>query len=220
MRLSLKVAVGVMGMGVLLFGAAGTLAWWNGWLILAVMLVLGAATARAVERFDGLAQERRTAGAQAPTWDRVVVALLNLAAPAMVVLAGLEVRFGAARKVADGMSALAFLLLLPAILLAYRAMAVNAFFSSHARIQTERGHVVVADGPYASVRHPAYAAMIAVNLLTPVALGSWLALIPGVAAAGLLVWRTAREDRFLLRDLPGYAAYAARVPYRLMPGVW
>jgi protein-S-isoprenylcysteine O-methyltransferase Ste14 len=39
-------------------------------------------------------------------------------------------------------------------------------------------------------------------------------------ALALLVWRTIVEDRMLQRDLPGYGDYAARVPYRLVPGIW
>jgi protein-S-isoprenylcysteine O-methyltransferase Ste14 len=52
------------------------------------------------------------------------------------------------------------------------------------------------------------------------ALGSWWALLPVVGYAALIVWRTAAEDRFLHKELPGYAEYAGRVRYRLLPGVW
>src|SRR5262249_35846992 len=38
------------------------------------------------------------------------------------------------------------------------AVAVNRFFSSVIRIQTDRGHHLVTGGPYRYVRHPAYAA--------------------------------------------------------------
>jgi len=51
-------------------------------------------------------------------------------------------------------------------------------------------------------------------------LGSLWALIPGGLAALLTVARTALEDRTLHEELPGYAEYAARVRYRLLPGVW
>jgi len=110
--------------------------------------------------------------------------------------------------------------LLPASVLTYRAMVVNPFFSSHVRIQSDRGHSVVGAGPYRFIRHPGYAGAAVVNCLMPFALGSWLAVLPGTGAATLLVWRTAREDRFLTRELPGYAQYAKRVRYRLIPAVW
>lgn len=36
----------------------------------------------------------------------------------------------------------------------------------------------------------------------------------------LIVRRTALEDEFLHRELPGYAEYAIRARFRLLPGVW
>jgi protein-S-isoprenylcysteine O-methyltransferase Ste14 len=51
-------------------------------------------------------------------------------------------------------------------------------------------------------------------------LGSWWAVLPGLASAGLVVVRTLLEDRMLLAELEGYPAYAERVRYRLLPGLW
>ena len=51
-------------------------------------------------------------------------------------------------------------------------------------------------------------------------LGSWWALLPAALLAASLVVRTVLEDRTLRRELPGYEAYAERVGYRLLPGVW
>ena len=100
------------------------------------------------------------------------------------------------------------------------AMVANRFFSSVVRIQAERGHHVVTSGPYRYLRHPGYAAGIVGFLTGPLALGSWWALLPIVPVVAFVLWRTAAEDRFLRRELPGYAAYAERVRYRLLPGVW
>ena len=55
---------------------------------------------------------------------------------------------------------------------------------------------------------------------TPLLLLSWWATIPAVVTALVMVVRTALEDRFLQRELEGYADYAQRVRYRLVPGVW
>ena len=43
--------------------------------------------------------------------------------------------------------------------------------------------------------------------------------LAAVSVAALVV-RTALEDRFLRAGLDGYEAYAARVRFRLVPGVW
>ena len=70
------------------------------------------------------------------------------------------------------------------------------------------------------MRHPGYAGGLALTLATPFLLGSWPALIPAVALMGILVVRTVLEDRTRRRELSGYAEYAGRVRYRLLPGIW
>jgi protein-S-isoprenylcysteine O-methyltransferase Ste14 len=97
---------------------------------------------------------------------------------------------------------------------------VNRFFSSIPRIQSERGHTVISTGPYRFVRHPGYTAGLLAAITSGIALGSWISTFIAPIALALLVWRTIVEDRMLQRDLPGYGDYAARVPYRLVPGIW
>jgi protein-S-isoprenylcysteine O-methyltransferase Ste14 len=89
-----------------------------------------------------------------------------------------------------------------------------------ARIQDDRGQAVVTAGPYRYVRHPMYLGVILLFLGIPMALGSWWALLPGAAIGLLFVLRTAKEDRMLRDELPGYTEYAQRVRYRLVPDVW
>ena len=100
------------------------------------------------------------------------------------------------------------------------AMSVNRFFSSVVRIQAERGHHVIDSGPYAHVRHPGYVGMLLAWATMPLALGSWWAFLPGSVIVGFGFLRVWGEDRFLAAHLPGYREYAARVRYRLLPGVW
>lgn len=100
------------------------------------------------------------------------------------------------------------------------AISVNRFFVPVIRLQTERGHRLVDSGPYAIVRHPGYAGMMLIGPACALALGSWGALAPGVVLSGLFCARAAHEDRFLAGHLEGYVDYAARVRFRLVPGVW
>ncbi len=101
-----------------------------------------------------------------------------------------------------------------------RAMGENPFFEKTVRIQSERGHHTVDTGPYRFVRHPGYVGMLAFILSLPPLLSSARAFIPALGAIAALVVRTSLEDRTLQAKLPGYADYAARVRYRLFPGVW
>ena len=100
------------------------------------------------------------------------------------------------------------------------AMAVNRFFSSVIRIQTDRGHHLVTGGPYRYVRHPAYACWPFLVVGGGLALGSWLAALFGLLLVLPVLRRAALEDRVLREQLEGYAAYARQVRYRMFPGVW
>jgi len=100
------------------------------------------------------------------------------------------------------------------------AMLANKFFAKFVKIQTEREHNVITNGPYAYVRHPGYAGSLLAFISLPVALGSLWALLP--ASAGLSLWivRTYLEDRTLQKELDGYSQYACRVRWRLVPYIW
>jgi protein-S-isoprenylcysteine O-methyltransferase Ste14 len=115
---------------------------------------------------------------------------------------------------------LAWLALAAAGTLIFWALATNTYLSRMARIQDDRGQVVVTAGPYRYVRHPMYLGVILLFLGMPVALGSWWALLPGIVIAALFVLRTAKEDPMLREELPGYTEYARHVGYRLVPGIW
>ena len=100
------------------------------------------------------------------------------------------------------------------------SMAVNPFFEKTVRIQTDHGHHVIDTGPYAYIRHPGYIGITGWIISTPLLLASTGAFVPALIAVGLLVIRTALEDRTLCAELTGYAEYASRVRFRLIPGFW
>jgi len=100
-------------------------------------------------------------------------------------------------------------------------LCVNRFFSSVIRIQTDRGQHVVTTGPYALVRHPGYTAGILILAASGPALGSWLAAaLVVIFSLPFLLHRAITEDRILQVELAGYSDYAARVRWRLVPGIW
>ena len=89
-------------------------------------------------------------------------------------------------------------------------MTMNPFFSPVIRIQAERGHHLIARGPYRLMRHPGYLAMSLSVLCSALAIGSWVALLPSSAFVFLILRRTRLEDAFLRTNLPGYIDYANR----------
>jgi protein-S-isoprenylcysteine O-methyltransferase Ste14 len=88
------------------------------------------------------------------------------------------------------------------------------------RIQRDRGHTIVRAGPYAYLRHPGYLGLLAFTLATPLLLGSLWALLPAAGVVGVVIVRTALEDRTLQEELPGYDEYSRLVRFRLLPGMW
>jgi protein-S-isoprenylcysteine O-methyltransferase Ste14 len=100
------------------------------------------------------------------------------------------------------------------------AMCANPFYSTVVRVQTERGHHTVAEGPYRFVRHPGYAATLFAMLSGGVALGSLVAMLPFLVFFACFIRRTLLEDRLLEQELPGYAEYARKVRYRLVAGIF
>jgi len=92
------------------------------------------------------------------------------------------------------------------------AMIVDPFFSPVVRIQTERGHHLIAKGPYRIMRHPGYFAMCIAVPTTALAIGSWLALAPAAGFVAVIYRRARVEDEFLLSNLHGYKKYASLVP--------
>jgi len=100
------------------------------------------------------------------------------------------------------------------------AMAVNRFAERTVRIQTERQHAIVTSGPYGIVRHPMYLGALLMFPAMGLIFGSWWTLLIGFIVSLLFVWRTAMEDSFLMRELPGYEEFAAATRYRLVPRVW
>jgi protein-S-isoprenylcysteine O-methyltransferase Ste14 len=70
------------------------------------------------------------------------------------------------------------------------------------------------------MRHPGYAGGLLSWIAAPFFFSSYWVAIPTVGAIILSIFRTAKEDRTLQEELPGYKEYAGRVRYRLLPGIW
>jgi protein-S-isoprenylcysteine O-methyltransferase Ste14 len=219
----LTLAVEALIFSSLLFGAAGTIFWPAGWAYL--ILFFGGALWITVllSRHDpALLAERMKPPVQKgqPFWDRALLLAMAVAWCGWLVLMGLDaVRFRWSvmpvwLQFAGGAS----------MVLSYRMIArvfrENPFLSAAVRIQAERGHRVISTGPYAIVRHPLYAAVMVYLPASALVLGSWYGFAASFVLSGGVAFRTAMEDRELQRRLDGYAEYAARVRYRLMPFVW
>jgi len=87
-------------------------------------------------------------------------------------------------------------------------------------IEVEKGQKVITSGPYTIVRHPMYLGVLLMYLFTPIALGSYWAIIFFLPLVPLIVFRLLNEEEVLLRELPGYEEYCKKTRYHLIPFIW
>jgi protein-S-isoprenylcysteine O-methyltransferase Ste14 len=208
-------------MGLLLFLPAGRLDWPAAWVLSAlytIFLLIYAVwgTLEAPE----LLKERSRVAENVKAWDKALMTIYTVLLLATLPLAGLDVGRFRWSAMPLALQILGLAGLFPAGGIIFWAIVTNAYLGRWVRIQEDRGHQVVTGGPYRYVRHPMYLGIILLFPCMALFLGSWWALVPAGLIAVLMVVRTALEDRALQAELPGYAEYARRTRYRLLPGIW
>jgi len=219
-----RFALLILLMPAILFICAGTIDWLMGWLYSIMTLGITAGSRLLLARTNpGLVSERAGQHSEegVQEWDRKIVPIVGFLGPlVMLIVCGLDKRFGWSPEIPIGYQVAALIVTALAALWATWAMLVNRYYSAVVRIQKDRGHTVVDSGPYRWMRHPSYAGGILADVAGPLSLGSLWALIPGLLLSAVIIYRTAREDEVLQKELAGYTDYARRVRYRLLPGVW
>lgn len=215
------VAIFLVLIAVILFLTAGRLDWTWAWVYLGIYLLTVLINGTIMLRTSPETVAERGELKITERWDRVVSGLYALAMYlALPSVAGLDERFGWTRDLSVTWHVAGAVVLAVGVGLSAWAMIANAYFSTAVRIQIDRGHTVCDTGPYRFVRHPGYVGFILQALGVPILLGSLWALVPGIAAAVLMITRTSLEDRTLQAELPGYQDYVQQVRYRLVPGIW
>lgn len=197
--------------------------WWEAW-VYAIFCILAFVISRglAARRHPDLVAERIQFKSHEndKRWDRLLARLVVFSLFSIPLVAGLDRRFVWSPSFDLGTKVLSLALILTGYVWGTYALIENRFFTAIVRLQTERGHHVVSGGPYRWMRHPGYSGTLLAFLATPVFLDSRWAFVPAAFLTVVLVIRTALEDQFLRDELPGYADYAKRVRYRLLPGIW
>jgi protein-S-isoprenylcysteine O-methyltransferase Ste14 len=213
-------AILILVMASLLFVAAGTLDYWQAWTFLAVYFAASLAITLYLIKKDPALLARRMSGgpfAEKEPAQKIIMSIASIGFVGLVVLPAIDHRLHWSQMSAYGALAGDALVLLGwlGIFLVFRE---NSF--SSATIELAADQTVISTGPYAWVRHPMYVAGLVMLLGVPIALGSWWSTLIVAAILPALIWRLIDEERFLLRNLPGYADYCDRVRYRLVPLIW
>ena len=222
-RLIQKSLIGAAIMLVLLFVPAGTLDWPAAWVFLIEFGIASTLITRWLQRHNPVLLEERMKPLiqhEQKPWDRkLMMAFLVLWCAWFVVMSLDAVRFGWSH-VPLWLQVLGAIAIAVSMYIMFLIVRTNSFAVPVVKIQAERGHRVVSDGPYAIVRHPMYGGTLLLIAGIPLLLGSWWGLMLTPLLILLLAVRAVMEERTLMAELPGYTNYAARVRYRLVPRVW
>jgi protein-S-isoprenylcysteine O-methyltransferase Ste14 len=207
--------------GTLMFLVAGRLDWGGAWIFLSLFFIFLLLFAIwGTFKMPELLAERGKVERNVKWWDKLIMSLYTVLFFATFVVAALDAGRFRWSHVPLAIQLIGAVGMFPTGALAWWAMATNAYASRFMRIQDDRGQHVVTTGPYGFVRHPMYAGVAILFWCIPLTLESYWALVPGFMITILFVIRTALEDEALHAELPGYAEYAQRVRYRLIPGIW
>ena len=219
----IRTVLWLAGLAAILFIPAGTLNWPGAWIFLLEMSAWTFGMGVWLVKHDPELLAERLKPLNQPgqkRWDKILItgaAVLWAAWLAFMPLDAVRFRWSHMPAWVQGLGALGLVVCAYIVYLTFRE---NTYAAPVVKIQRERGHKVVTTGPYRHVRHPMYAGAACFFLGTPLLLGSWYGLALAPIMIAVLAVRAVMEERTLAAELDGYADYAARVRYRLIPRIW
>ena len=224
-KLWLSSVVRMVLFAIALLWPAGTLMWWEAWVVIGLWSFYGLVMTVYLSRYDPalLAERLKLLPIQKDqkVWDKLMMSLFTVAGIALYIIPGFDVvRYQWSTPLPVWLEIIAMAIHLPCFWFLWWVMRENTYLSQVVKIDKERGHQVITTGPYAIVRHPMYMVVIVLLFALPVALGSRYSLILALFLTVLMVVRTYFEDRTLHEELDGYPEYAKQTTYRLIPGIW
>jgi protein-S-isoprenylcysteine O-methyltransferase Ste14 len=207
-------------LAILLFLPGWSFNYWQAWIFLAVFsLAVFLITFYFLKKDPSLIQSRVKAGpaAEQQKSQKIIQALASIFFILPFITASIDHRLGWSR-VPTWIVLLGDILVALGLYIVFLVFKENTFTS--AAIEVADQQRVISTGPYAVIRHPMYAGAFIMLLGVPLALGSWWAFIFIVLLFAAIVWRLLDEEKFLSKNLPGYADYRQKVRYRLIPFIW
>jgi protein-S-isoprenylcysteine O-methyltransferase Ste14 len=203
-----------------IFIPSWSLCYWQAWACLASFFVPACAITVWVAKNDPALLERRLkAGpkAEKEIGQKIVQTIAAIVFLGDFAVPALDHRYRWSSVPAWASVAGDFMMILGFIIV-FQVFKANSFTSGI--IEVAENQKVISTGPYALVRHPMYTGGLIMLYGIPLALGSWWGMLVNVPMTAAIVWRLSDEERFLLRNLPGYAEYRGTVKYRLVPMLW
>ena len=213
----IKIILGIILVGLLIFLPAGTVYFSNGLLLMTILFVpMVFAGIIMMFKCPGLLKLRLNAKEQQKEQSHIVI-ISGIMFVAGFIVAGLDFRFGWS-NLPKSVVIIAIFIFLSAYLLYAKVIRENAYLSR--TIEVQETQKVVDTGPYAIVRHPMYTATIFLFLSIPLILGSLWAFLIFLVYPFIVAKRIKFEELFLEKELDGYKEYKQKIKYRLLPFIW
>ena len=208
---------GVVLVGLLLFLSAGSLRYWQAWLLIGILFVpMLMAGLVMMGRNPDLLRKRLDAR-EKESEQKTVVALSGLLFIASFAVAGLNWRFqwwvlpNWTVWVAAGLFLLSYLLYA-------EVLRENTYLSRTIKVQEDQK--VIDTGLYGIVRHPMYMATTVLFLTMPLVLASPISFFIMLGYLPVIAKRIRNEEKVLEEGLEGYSEYKKKVKYRIIPLIW
>jgi protein-S-isoprenylcysteine O-methyltransferase Ste14 len=213
----LRVGFAPLFFGLIFFLPAGSFRFWEAWIYMSILLPAMFSVILYFLKKDPRLLERRMRMKEKEREQNIIIKLSSLFFLAGFLLPGFDFRYQWSHipiylvLTADAVVFLGYVL-------CFFVMRENSYLSR--TVEVEEGQKVISTGPYSLVRHPMYIGVLLMFLFTPIALGSWWALIPFISLPVFLVLRILNEEKVLTKNLSGYEEYRKTVPFRLIPYIW
>ena len=212
-----KFFLGFLLVATLLFLPAGTLCYWNAWLLLAILFIPMFIAGLVMMIFSPELLKKRLNAKESEKKQQQVIKFSALMFITAFLTAGFSFRFHWLR-LSPNISYVAAVIFLLAYGLYAEVLRENAYLAR--MIEVQEGQKVIDTGLYSIVRHPMYTATLLLFLAMGLVLGSLVSFLILLAYLPLIVKRIRNEEAVLVRDLQGYEVYQKKVRYRLIPYIW
>jgi len=216
-KVLIRLVLAIIVLGLIFFLPAGSIKFWEAWVYMGILFIPMIFVLIYLLKKDPELLERRMKMKEKEEPQKVFIKLSLLVFFIAFIIPGFDYRFEWS-KVLFIVIIMADLFIFIGYLLFFLVLKENTYASRI--IEVEKGQKVISTGPYAIIRHPMYVALLMMYVLSPLALGSYWAVLAVLPLPVLVIFRIKSEEKILIDKLPGYREYTQKVKYRLIPYIW
>jgi protein-S-isoprenylcysteine O-methyltransferase Ste14 len=213
----IRLLTGIIALAGMFFLTAGTFAYPEAWLYMSTLFIPMFFVFIYLIKNDPDLLARRMKMKEKEKEQKLIIKISYIPFLIAFLLPGFDKRFEWS-NVPEAVVIFADILVLISYGIFFLVLKENPYASRIVEVESEQ--TVITSGPYAKVRHPMYSVVLSMYILSPIALGSYWAIIPMILIIPVIVARILNEEKVLVRDLNGYKEYMQKTRYRLIPGIW